>query len=131
MRWCNGRRRICNEVRVELSCAGRVPGRFQAGPAAVPGSRGAVVSAAVDAVGYLAGVLTTAAFVPQMWLTLRTRDVSGISLAMYSLFTLGIALWLAYGIALRAWPVIVPNVITLVLALAIVCIKLRVERRRR
>jgi MtN3 and saliva related transmembrane protein len=62
---------------------------------------------------------------------LRTRDVSGISLAMYSLFTLGIALWLAYGIALGAWPVIVPNVITLVLALAILAIKLRVERRRR
>jgi MtN3 and saliva related transmembrane protein len=89
------------------------------------------MSAAVDAVGYLAGVLTTAAFVPQMWLTLRTRDVSGISLAMYSLFTLGIALWLAYGIALGAWPVIVPNVITLVLALVILGIKLRVERRSR
>ena len=74
---------------------------------------------------------STAAFVPQMWLTLRTRDVGGISLAMYSLFTLGIALWLAYGIALGAWPVIVPNVITLVLALAILVIKLRVERRGR
>ena len=85
----------------------------------------------VDAVGYLAGVLTTAAFVPQMWLTLRTRDVSGISLAMYSLFTLGIALWLVYGIALGAWPVIVPNVVTLLLALGILALKLSVERRRR
>ena len=82
-----------------------------------------------DAVGYLAGALTTAAFVPQMWLTLRTRDVSGISLAMYSLFTLGIALWLAYGIALGAWPVIVPNVITLLLALGILALKLGAGRR--
>ena len=41
-----------------------------------------------DAIGYLAALLTTCSFVPQAWLTLRTRDVSGISLGMYSVFTL-------------------------------------------
>ena len=50
--------------------------------------------------GFTAAALTTAAFVPQAWLTFRTRDVSGISLAMYSVFTLGIVLWLVYGIRL-------------------------------
>jgi MtN3 and saliva related transmembrane protein len=84
-----------------------------------------------DALGYLAGALTTLAFVPQMWLTLRTRDVSGISLAMYSLFTIGVALWLLYGIALGAWPVIVPNVVTLALALGILALKLRGPSLRR
>jgi MtN3 and saliva related transmembrane protein len=75
--------------------------------------------------GYTAATLTTASFLPQAWLTFRTRDVSGISLHMYSSFTLGVALWLAYGIAVRDWPVILANGVTLVLASAILALKLR------
>jgi MtN3 and saliva related transmembrane protein len=69
-----------------------------------------------DWVGYAAALLTTASFVPQAALTLRTRDTSGVSLPMYLLFTCGVALWLAYGVLLRAWPVIAANAITLALA---------------
>ncbi len=82
-----------------------------------------------DLVGYVAATLTTLSFVPQAWLTFRTRNVSGISLGMYSAFTLGVALWLAYGLATRAWPVVVANAITLVLALAILGMKLRFRSR--
>ena len=78
-----------------------------------------------DFIGYLAAFLTTSSFVPQAWLTFRTRDVRGISLSMYSVFTAGVALWLAYGIALGAWPIVVANAITLALALAILVMKLR------
>ena len=77
-----------------------------------------------DWLGYAAATLTTAAFVPQAWLIFRTRDVSGISLAMYSAFTAGIALWLAYGVALGAWPVIIANVVTLALASCILVMKI-------
>ena len=69
--------------------------------------------------------VTTTSFVPQAWHTFRTRDVSGISLGMYSLFTVGVALWLAYGILLSAWPIIIANLITTSLALAILWMKLR------
>jgi len=75
-------------------------------------------------VGYAGATLTTLSFIPQAWLTFRTRDVSGISLGMYATFTLGIALWLAYGVALGAWPIIVANAITLALASAILAMKL-------
>ena len=70
----------------------------------------------IDSIGYLAATLTTASFVPQAWLTFKTRDVSGISIGMYSAFTAGIALWLAYGILIAAWPVVIANTITLLLA---------------
>lgn len=83
-----------------------------------------------DAVGYLAALLTTSSFVPQALLTLRTRDVSGISLSMYGAFTLGVALWLVYGIAIGEWPVIIANVVTLALAATILFTKVRVERAR-
>ena len=81
-----------------------------------------------ELVGSLAACLTTVSFVPQAWMTWRTRDVSGISLGMYSVFTLGVALWLAYGLLLAAWPVVVANAITLLLALAILAMKLRYGR---
>lgn len=75
--------------------------------------------------GFAAASLTTASFVPQAWLTWRTRRTEGISLGMYSIFTTGVALWLAYGLAIESWPVIVANAITLVLALFILAMKLR------
>ena len=80
-------------------------------------------------IGYAAASLTTASFVPQAWLTFKTRDVSGISLGMYSAFTLGIALWLAYGLLIEAWPVVIANVITLVLAASILAMRLRFGRQ--
>lgn len=78
-----------------------------------------------DAIGYVAAFLTTASFVPQAWLTLRTRDVSGISLGMYSVFTTGVALWLLYGWLTGAWPVVLANAVTLALAAFILVMKLR------
>lgn len=77
-----------------------------------------------DWVGYAAALLTTAAFVPQVWLAWRSRDLAGVSLAMYAIFTLGIALWLVYGWALGSWPMVLANGVTLALALAILTLKL-------
>jgi MtN3 and saliva related transmembrane protein len=73
----------------------------------------------------VAATLTTLSFLPQAWLTLRTRDVSGISLSMYSVFTVGVSLWLVYGILLGAWPVIIANAVTLALASTILALKLK------
>jgi MtN3 and saliva related transmembrane protein len=78
--------------------------------------------------GYAAAILTTISFVPQAWHTFRTRDVSGISLGMYSVFTVGVALWLVYGLLLGAWPVVVANAVTLALAVAILAMKVRYHR---
>ena len=78
-----------------------------------------------DIVGFLAAVLTTAAFVPQAWHTFTTRDVSGISLGMYSVFTAGVACWLVYGLLLGAWPIVIANCVTLALAAGILVMKLR------
>ncbi|MCE2878151.1 MAG: SemiSWEET transporter [Comamonadaceae bacterium] len=78
-----------------------------------------------ELIGYAAAILTTVSFVPQAILTLRTRNVSGISLGMYSCFTAGVALWLVYGISLGQWPLILANAITLALASVILWTKIR------
>jgi MtN3 and saliva related transmembrane protein len=84
-----------------------------------------ILQATSELVGYLAATLTTASFVPQAWHTFRTKDVSGISLGMYSAFTVGVALWLVYGLLLSAWPIVAANAVTLSLAGLILTMKLR------
>ena len=78
-----------------------------------------------ELIGALAALLTTAAFVPQVIRTIRTRDTRGISLGMYLMFCSGVALWAIYGAMLGSWPIITANGITLVLALVVLWFKLR------
>jgi len=75
--------------------------------------------------GYAAAVLTSTSFIPQAVMTIRTRDTRGISRGMYILFTVGVALWLAYGIYLESIPMILANVVTLGLAATVLALKLR------
>jgi MtN3 and saliva related transmembrane protein len=75
--------------------------------------------------GSMAATLTTTAFIPQVWQVWRTKHTKDISLAMYTLFTSGVALWLAYGIMLGAWPIIIANSITLLLAGSVLALKLK------
>ncbi len=82
-----------------------------------------------EAIGYAAATLTTASFLPQAWYTYRTRDVRGISLGMYLIFVTGVSLWLAYGVLMAAWPIVIANAITLALAGVILGMKLRFQDR--
>lgn len=76
-------------------------------------------------IGYLAASLTTLSFVPQVWRTWKTRHTKDISLRMYLMLTCGIALWLVYGLRIGAWPIILANAITLLLAGTVLVLKLR------
>ncbi len=78
-----------------------------------------------ELIGGMAATLTTTAFIPQVWQVWRTRHTKDISLAMYATFTCGVALWLGYGILLEAWPIIIANSITLLLAGTVLILKLR------
>ncbi|WP_216635813.1 SemiSWEET family sugar transporter [Magnetospirillum moscoviense] len=78
----------------------------------------------IDVVGTIAATLTTIAFLPQVIKTLRTRRTRDISTSMWSLFSAGVALWLVYGLLLMAWPIIIANILTLVLAGIVLGIKL-------
>ena len=77
-----------------------------------------------DLIGYLAAILTTTAFIPQAHLTWKNKHAHGVSLGMYFIFTIGIALWLIYGICLQIWPIIIANAVTLMLAAFILAMKI-------
>jgi MtN3 and saliva related transmembrane protein len=70
----------------------------------------------IHATGALAAAASVASFAPQAWKTIATRNVKGLSAAMYALTIAAFALWTGYGAMLGNWALIVPNVICLALA---------------
>lgn len=79
----------------------------------------------MELIGFLAAICTTISFLPQVIRTIRTRNTSGISLGMYSVFVVGVSLWLVYGIMINDLPMIIANAITLILAALILLLKIR------
>lgn len=79
----------------------------------------------VDVIGLAGAVLTTGCWLPQAAKILRDRDTRALSLPATAAFTLGILLWLIYGLALLDWPLIGSNIVTLMLMLVILSLKLR------
>ena len=78
--------------------------------------------------GLVATAFTTSSFIPQVWTTWRTKDVSGISLTTYIIITIGLFLWLLYGIFKQDTPLIIANAVMVVLTLSITVMKLRYEK---
>lgn len=78
----------------------------------------------LEFIGFIAALLTTVAFIPQVWHSWKTRDLSGVSLSMYVLFTTGVLLWFVYGIVIKSWPVIIANAVTGLLAMIVLVLKL-------
>jgi MtN3 and saliva related transmembrane protein len=85
----------------------------------------------IQAVGFIAGALTTVAFIPQVMRTWRTRSTEDLSLAMLVVFNVGVALWLVYGIALGEAPMMLWNSATLPMSLLLLGLKLQNRRRDR
>ncbi|MDB5011739.1 MAG: hypothetical protein JWQ06_2528 [Mucilaginibacter sp.] len=79
----------------------------------------------IDIIGFLAAFGTTISFLPQAIKTIQTKDTSGISLSMYSLFTGGTLFWLIYGILSLSIPVAIANAITLIFASIILVYKIK------
>ena len=79
----------------------------------------------VEGIGYLAGSLATAAFLPQVAKTIKERSAKDISLGMYVLFCIGVSLWLVYGFLISSWPVIISNLVSLILSATILMLKIK------
>jgi MtN3 and saliva related transmembrane protein len=83
------------------------------------------VTGAPTIIGYIAGTLTTVAYLAQVLRTLKHRRTKDISLGMYLMLCTGIGLWMIYGIFIHSWPVIVANAVTLVLSGTVLLMKIR------
>jgi MtN3 and saliva related transmembrane protein len=81
-------------------------------------------------IGYVAATLAALAFLPQVLKGLRTRSTGDLSVAMLASQASGVALWIVYGVAIRARPVIVANVVTLALTMTLLVLRWRHARPR-
>jgi MtN3 and saliva related transmembrane protein len=79
----------------------------------------------IETVGAIAACCTTLCWVPQAVRIIRTRDAKAISLWTQAVFTFGLVLWLAYGVLLGSFPLIVANTVTFALAATILVLKIR------
>ena len=83
------------------------------------------MNTSATAIGFFAAILTTISFLPQVVKVWQTRSAKDVSLVMYLLFSLGVSLWLIYGLLMHSWPIILSNLITLILAGVVLAMKLR------
>jgi MtN3 and saliva related transmembrane protein len=82
----------------------------------------------LDLLGLIATCFTTSSFVPQVWRIWKTRDVASISLPTYIIITIGLVLWLAYGVLKADMPLIVANGMMVLLTGAIAVMKIRFSK---
>ncbi|HEX6103016.1 MAG TPA: SemiSWEET transporter [Alphaproteobacteria bacterium] len=85
---------------------------------------------AITLIGSAAAICSTTSFVPQAWKIIRTRDTSGLSARMYAVTVTGFSLWLAYGIMLGEWPLIVTNAVCLALSAFILAMRILPQRKK-
>ncbi len=79
--------------------------------------------------GFVAGILTTLSFVPQVYKAWSTKRCDDLSWGMLLTFASGVTLWLIYGLLLWALPIILANAVTLTLIVAILVLKARYRAR--
>ena len=79
----------------------------------------------IDLVGASGATLTTLCWLPQALKVIREKETRALSLPATGAFTLGVMLWLVYGLAIDDWPLIGSNAVTLTLMAPILVMKLR------
>lgn len=84
-----------------------------------------------ELIGHAAGFCTTVAFVPQVLKVWKSGSARDISVGMYAVFIAGLVLWLVYGWRLGAWPIVIANGLTIVLAGSVLAMKLRYDSASR
>ena len=83
----------------------------------------------IKTIGFLAGLLTTASFLPQVIKTYQTKRAEDFNLLFLVLFLCGISLWLFYGIMIREWPIILANGVTIVLNFILLGMKMKYKKK--
>jgi MtN3 and saliva related transmembrane protein len=79
--------------------------------------------------GTVAGLLSTASFVPQVVKAWREGHTEAISKRMYIVTVSAFVLWTVYGFVIGSWPIIIFNILSLALSATILVLKLRNDRR--
>ena len=84
----------------------------------------------IDLFGFLAALLTTIAFLPQLYKTWKTKSADDVSLIMLVLFITGLICWIIYGFKIQSIPILVANVVTFIFNFSILILKLSYNNKK-
>ncbi len=84
----------------------------------------------IDLFGFMAALLTTIAFLPQLYKTWKTRSADDVSLIMLILFIIGLICWIIYGLKINSTPILVANIITFIFNFSILILKIRYRKNK-
>ena len=84
----------------------------------------------IDIFGFLAALLTTIAFLPQLYKTWKTKSAEDVSLIMLILFITGLFCWIVYGIKINSIPILVANIITFIFNFSILTLKINYNKSK-
>ncbi len=84
----------------------------------------------IEIIGLIAATLTTASFLPQVYKTWKTKDVSGLSLPMFSMFFVGVALWIVYGFYKDSISLIIGNSIAVINSFLLIFFKIKYHNKK-
>jgi MtN3 and saliva related transmembrane protein len=76
-------------------------------------------------IGLVAGTLTTISFLPQVMKAWKTKSTKDISAGMYTALSVGLSLWIFYGLSINSTPIIITNVISLILTVLVLLLKIK------
>ena len=85
----------------------------------------------IDLFGFLAALLTTIAFLPQLYKTWKTKSADDVSLIMLILFIIGLFCWIIYGLKINSIPILVANIITFIFNFSILILKITYRERKK
>lgn len=83
----------------------------------------------IELLGYISATLTTIAFLPQIIKTIQTKSAKDVSMGMFVLFTIGVFLWIIYGILTKTYPVLIANAVIFCLALTQIILKIKYDKK--
>ena len=83
----------------------------------------------IEILGYISATLTTIAFLPQIIKTIQTKSAKDVSMGMFVLFTIGVFLWIIYGILTKTYPVLIANAVIFCLALIQIILKIKYDKK--
>ena len=83
----------------------------------------------IDLFGFSAALLTTIAFLPQLYKTWKTKSADDVSLIMLILFITGLICWIIYGLKINSTPILVANIVTFIFNFSILVLKLNYNRK--
>jgi len=83
----------------------------------------------IEIIGIIAAILTTSGFIPQLYKTIKTKNVEGVSLTMFSVLFIGILFWLVYGFLIDSFAIKIANIFSGIIVFILIVLRVLYNKK--